>query len=1349
MGQNVGQIALEIVGTAVGSIWGQPQLGFAAGALLGGALFPTKIDGPHVKNLQAMNASYGTMLPFGYGNFRVAATLIDQIPIQEAGSSSGKGGPSVTTYSYYGWFAVALCEGPITDIRRLWANGILIYDVSDTATPATILASNQFRAKYLTVYKGDYTQGPDPTLQSWPQNGVGNTPAYRGSAYVVFRGMPLANFGNVEPSISAEIVTVTATLAITKIWENAATGFFFGSGSNESYLTGFSGGACRAIKKTMTFYNSFTGTYQISLADGSSLNNDNPTGYENSISSGPLFLDPANQHMGMVMIQSSGQSGVYSHSFGDTTGGNVIGHASNTTAASLYVCDTQSFAILGDIIPQLTLPSGVTGTWRIVAAFPCAEWNHLAVITKDSGGTGNYWLHVVTINSNGPGSEVAYYQFSSPTLGANASYADVPGAWVDPYFDRGNSAMMESTLNTFWSGSAPGVIRYYGISAGQVVELANLTYSALVGVGWGSIYADNGVFVYMSDNYAHCLTVGQTGTALSTVPLSSIVNDICRREGIAAGNIDTTALTDAVWGFVVDRQMTGRAALEALMPAWWFDGVESDTKVKFVKRSATPVTTITLDDMGAEVNGKVSAQPLVFTRGSEIELPTQINLTYYALASQYQQGMQYARRISTSQQNNIQSIDSAAVMDDNGAAVAAAIVLWDAIAGRTTFRFSTSYKWAQLEPTDSIYLNSGAELYLVRLNRKTEAAGKIDWEVVGCAPVYSQSVSGGAITSVQPVSGQVATTAVIMDIPPLRDQDGAGANLYVAMYGPIGWPGATLFKSSDSGITWVAGVSQGAASTVGKSTTALGDWLGNNMFDEGNTVNVQLLSASTLASLPELSVLNGGNVGLLGNEIFQFKNAVLVSGTTYKLSGLLRGRFGTGWAAIGHGIGETFVLLSPPGVIQIQPIPTADIGQPRLYQAVSAGQAVGSGAQQTITAKANTLVCFSPVLLNAGGAGYYNDIILTWTRRNRIHWQWLESVDEPMNEATESYLVSIFSGASVVRTFTVSAPTVTYTLAQQITDFGGSGLTAITFGVQQMSAVTGPGVMAKATITLPPIPYIPITYTKALSATQASTATLATSKIISKALSATQSTTATLSTTYIPGGGPAGTYLLHFDDGNGSTAFTDVYSHTFSAFGPGGIAESTTQSQFGGCSLHVPGAANAGTTNCITTPDATDLRFGSGDFTIEFWIYIPVVNPFVYRGIMGKCGSGAQGSAPSNAKGSFMFFNDINTSQMRVRSSVSGTAWDVDINGAMGVGAWHAVAYTRGGTTFTLWIDGTSVGTATASGALTEDTTALAIGADNTGDSGSNLDGYIDEVRITKGTCRYTANYTPTGPFTS
>ena len=67
----------------------------------------------------------------------------------------------------------------------------------------------------------------------------------------------------------------------------------------------------------------------------------------------------------------------------------------------------------------------------------------------------------------------------------------------------------------------------------------------------------------------------------------------------------------------------------------------------------------------------------------------------------------------------------------------------------------------------------------------------------------------------------------------------------------------------------------------------------DNTFDEANTVTVTLLGGA-LFSTSEFLVLNGDNAALLGDEIIQFKTATLVSGTTYILSGLLRGRRGTG-----------------------------------------------------------------------------------------------------------------------------------------------------------------------------------------------------------------------------------------------------------------------------------------------------------------------------------------------------------------------------------------------------------------------------------------------------------------------
>ena len=107
---------------------------------------------------------------------------------QGGGKGGGGGGKVKTTeYLYYASFAVALCEGPITGIGRIWADGKLL----DTA-------GNTWR-----WYPGDESQTADPFIAA--KVGAPNTPAYRGTAYVVFEDLPLGNYGNRLPQLSFEV----------------------------------------------------------------------------------------------------------------------------------------------------------------------------------------------------------------------------------------------------------------------------------------------------------------------------------------------------------------------------------------------------------------------------------------------------------------------------------------------------------------------------------------------------------------------------------------------------------------------------------------------------------------------------------------------------------------------------------------------------------------------------------------------------------------------------------------------------------------------------------------------------------------------------------------------------------------------------------------------------------------------------------------------------------------------------------------------------------------------------------------------------------------------------------------
>src|SRR5690606_9417098 len=138
------------------------------------------IHGPRLTGPRPLSAEEGYPIPRLSGTARPGATVIwatrfeEQTRTQRQG---GKGGPKLTSYSYFANVALALCEGEIASVRRVWADGQEI-------------DREQIE---LRVYRGTADQPPDPLIEA--KQGAGNTPAYRGIAYVVLERFPLETYG--------------------------------------------------------------------------------------------------------------------------------------------------------------------------------------------------------------------------------------------------------------------------------------------------------------------------------------------------------------------------------------------------------------------------------------------------------------------------------------------------------------------------------------------------------------------------------------------------------------------------------------------------------------------------------------------------------------------------------------------------------------------------------------------------------------------------------------------------------------------------------------------------------------------------------------------------------------------------------------------------------------------------------------------------------------------------------------------------------------------------------------------------------------------------------------------------
>ncbi len=199
------EIVLSQAGAAIGAsalpngltVLGQTVSGAALGQTLGrlagqaiDASLATPIEGARLKSLHVMESREGAGLPLVYGRMRIGGQVIwaSRFKEKRRERSGGKGGPKYADYTYSVSFAVALCEGPITRVDRIWANGELLN-----------LAGVNWR-----LYLGSDEQLPDPLIEA--TEGAGEAPAYRGTAYIVFEDLPLDPYGNRLPQLSFEVV---------------------------------------------------------------------------------------------------------------------------------------------------------------------------------------------------------------------------------------------------------------------------------------------------------------------------------------------------------------------------------------------------------------------------------------------------------------------------------------------------------------------------------------------------------------------------------------------------------------------------------------------------------------------------------------------------------------------------------------------------------------------------------------------------------------------------------------------------------------------------------------------------------------------------------------------------------------------------------------------------------------------------------------------------------------------------------------------------------------------------------------------------------------------------------------
>lgn len=1031
-GQQGGSVVGGLIGAVIGGLLtggSGAALGFAIGSAIGGIagglLFPADVKAPDINAPQLTRASYSQPIPLLYGRMRVGSQLVWASGFSRQKKTRNKIAER--------WFTVHLmctfCKGPVQEFVRVWADDLLIYDASGEYEVNAIYGAIRF-------FYGTETQLPDPIYEL--SVGVGNAPAYRGLAGVVFEDLDLREVFNRIPRIRAEIISIGgADQIIAAFYRLADYPDAWQANLTNQNLTGpmcwkFEDGVLKGFNtfgngNSQPVYENGAFITQVDLS-GDALTETQgvfPQGYDHAGGAGAWYIGTLSQTFEVYLRGSAFPTDVF-----------VLG----------IVLETQAEVAHWDTVHK----SGAdTQNGSVGSIFMAPDWETLYVIFRKDGVNKDLRRYDAGFNQTGAielpaGAYLGQSSLSTHTqAGFYAIEEDGVHFWVKPQGANPRAYIIDWTAGT--------------VTLLQTIDIADVslnqsdppldTVAGHATQYTGTAY-DHCLYYFNSVNsstlgflFKVCRDREIVGTG--TVSLQSIVDDICDIEELPER--DTSELTDVVFGYFVNNQISGRGAIEQLMRPYYFDGGEINGVIDFQKRKVAVTRGYSESELVKKLEISVT---------DDRDLPREINIRY--LNELYETGHQTAKRLPVKTKQTV-TIDAPIRMADEDARQVAERWLFYLWTERLNYKFSLPPSSLDLNPMDIIEVTRPGETHRIRIRRLTYMAeGIIEVEgTAASAADYVPLLPAGLTTRegvpliTPPLYGP--TDIVLLDIPLLANND-AVPGIYAGQSGTLtDWEGMSLFISEDD-VDFTEQYATSLVTLIATADSILPD-APADQWDEINELTVTVTSHEDnqqLVSVNEDDVLfYRKNTAALGAEIIAFRDAELIGTQQYTLSGLARGLYGTEWATGGHTAGEELVLLETATLDRI----TAPLNALRYYKGVSFNSSLDNTASETFT---NTGVAQEPyAVADLHHENLSGDFSFTWLRRSRFSppqafWE------TELAEAVERYDIEIEKAGSVVQTAQVSTSDYTYSAADQTADGVIAG-DALTVRVWQVSATVGRG----------------------------------------------------------------------------------------------------------------------------------------------------------------------------------------------------------------------------------------------------------------------------------------------------
>jgi hypothetical protein len=542
---------------------------------------------------------------------------------------------------------------------------------------------------------------------------------------------------------------------------------------------------------------------------------------------------------------------------------------------------------------------------------------------------------------------------------------------------------------------------------------------------------------------------GRLGSGTLATTMASILED----HGIE--DYDVSQVTGDLKGYVGGNLGSARALIEPLVHAHRLDVSEVEGVLTFRSRGQVAASASEIEVFADRDEGpRWSAFD-----GQDADFASEAVIDFQGEADGYEAQTARSRRLEPVS-DRVLRVGLPGTLPEESAAPAVEALLRDHRLSRRQVRFSLSPAAIEYEPGDVVRLGEGPAGRFQITRIEDGLTRDIEARQVGSGDVAGDFGRGGRRHTGKDAGKGFSPVLHLMDLPRYRE----GTSFAHAAVAAKPWVRVALSVSPETE-NFERRVVLDRPAKIGRLMTSLGVGPTSRM-DVGNSVTVRMVHGA-LASVSALGLLNGANrAAVLAEngvwEVIGFRDAEETSQGQWRLSGLLRGLFGTEDATAAGAASEMPFVVLDEAVRDLE-LSASEAGLTLNWLAEAAGTGGGRAGPVAFAGGIRGVTPIAPVHLQAmrtdGG------IRLSWVRRGRIDADGWDGETIPMDEDAEAYQVEILEGEEVVRTMNLNIPEALYANAMEIADFG-TQQTEIAFRVRQKGARVALGIPAERLVVL-------------------------------------------------------------------------------------------------------------------------------------------------------------------------------------------------------------------------------------------------------------------------------------------